>query len=190
MKRFMFSATLPVAALAVALVCGAAGPVRAQVVDSSGLMWSAPFGEPFTWGVPPMEFSWEQAVAAANGYSLGEFDDWRLPTVYELINACHDGTLPGWLEANGWILFGWDGEYGGGFFWSSEQLGTKPKERPYAWSVLIAPYGGSVWDVGYWWRWDLYLLQKDNPGSMFFVRGRPPGDPYQPPASAKPPKAK
>jgi len=166
--------------LAVAFACGAVGLARAQeeppegvIVDSSGLWWSEPMGDPFT---EPL--TWAEAGLAAESLALGGYDDWRLPTVSELLDACEDGTLPAWLEAAGdnWVSWDWELDrwlnvhwvpFGGGNFWSCERVPNKKD----AWmvSVFIDHYEIEWW----WWEWSATYSSPTFPGSAFFVRGGP-----------------
>jgi hypothetical protein len=158
-----FGSPLIGTALAIALACGAASPVRAEdggMKDpSTGLVWSPPFSGRYTW---------TDASRLAEKYTVVEggvtYDDWRIPTWEEMIAACEDGFLPTVFAAHFWA----------GNFWSSEQV-----SRSLAWYVEISYWGPDTWPwQPRFYSWYKFSAPKTTGLLVIFVRG-----PQPPPSS-------
>ncbi len=158
-----FGSPLVVVAMAVALACVTAGPARAEdggMKDpSTGMVWSSPISG---W------YRWKDASRLAHNYAVVEdgvtYDDWRVPTVAEMIAACEDGFLPAVLAAN----------FLQGNFWSSETV-----SRTSARLVGIWYSGPDAWPwLPRFYAWYAYTAPSTSWQSVILVRG-----PQPPPSS-------
>jgi hypothetical protein len=158
--------------LAMALACWTPGLAWAQeeppagvIVDGSGLWWFTGYyydSDPWT-DETFRYFLWRDAVFAAESFAVGDYDDWRLPTVSELLAACIDGTLPDWLWENGLIQW-----VGGASLWSSEARGNRS-----AWTVRLWIVDDPDSPGSYRWEWAPSLVPKISLQTAFLVRGGP-----------------
>jgi len=158
-----FGSPLIGTALAIALACGTASPVRAEYGGMkdphTGLVWSTPLSVMYTW---------KDASRQAETYTVVEggvtYDDWRLPTREEMIRACDDGFLPTVFAAHLWA----------GNFWSSEQA-----SRTSAYYVGIWYWGPDTWPWQLtFYSWVELTAPKTTKLSVILVRG-----PQPPPSS-------
>lgn len=156
--------------LAITLLVAMGMAVRAEeggVKDTTGLVWSKSQKlETGSW------WSWAPATTNAANYSIVDvdatgalktYDDWRLPTVYEIQAAIQDGTLAkvmptgtsGPYYTNTWI-------------WTSETRGNK------AWMVQAVRDSSDPWPLNVASSGASQLWLKTAAFEAFFVRGKAP----------------